>query len=173
METKWNGQTIETLLVGNYLNTLCISLKEKELLKEMGKWEKAICDRFTFLCLSWIKVLSDFTAMDERNEASVMLAKEIFEQDITFPVLEERREKTSTYPLLNEVNAQEVAAVFFVYLEQDAENRYQEFLLKLQKEHRTLQQNFTRVAMEWLQKVGKENPNLSWIRELPFCLPCI
>ena len=37
METKWNGQTIETLLVGNYLNTLCISLKEKELLKEMGK----------------------------------------------------------------------------------------------------------------------------------------
>lgn len=93
METKWNGQTIETLLVGNYLNTLCISLKEKELLKEMGKWEKAICDRFTFLCLSWIKVLSDFTAMDERNEASVMLAKEIFEQDITFPVLEERREK--------------------------------------------------------------------------------
>ena len=102
-----------------------------------------------------------------------MLAKEIFEQDITFPVLEERREKTSTYPLLNEVNAQEVAAVFSVYLEQDAENRYQEFLLKLQKEHRTLQQNFTRVAMEWLQKVGKENPNLSWIRELPFCLPCI
>lgn len=51
--------------------------------------------------------------------------------------------------------------------------KYQEFLLKLQKEHRTLQQNFTRVAMEWLQKVGKENPNLSWIRELPFCLPCI
>lgn len=93
METKWNGQTIETLLVGNYLNTLCISLKEKELLKEMGKWEKAICDRFTFLCLSWIKVLSDFTAMDERNEASVMLAKEIFEQDITFPVLEEKKGK--------------------------------------------------------------------------------
>lgn len=148
-------------------------LKGKRTFEGNGKMGKAICDRFTFLCLSWIKVLSDFTAMDERNEASVMLAKEIFEQDITFPVLEERREKTSTYPLLNEVNAQEVAAVFSVYLEQDAENRYQEFLLKLQKEHRTLQQNFTRVAMEWLQKVGKENPNLSWIRELPFCLPCI
>ena len=173
METKWNGQTIETLLVGNYLNTLCIFLKEKELLKEMGKWEKAICDRFTFLCLSWIKVLSDFTAMDERNEASVMLAKEIFEQDITFPVLEERREKTSTYPLLNEVNAQEVAAVFSVYLEEDAVNGYQEFLLKLRKEHRTLQQNFTRFAMRWLRDAGKKNPKLSWIREIKIWLPCI
>ena len=34
METKWNGQTIETLLVGNYLNTLCISLKEKMFLDQ-------------------------------------------------------------------------------------------------------------------------------------------
>ena len=48
MEIKWNGQTIENLLVGTYLNTLCISLKEKELLVEMEKWEKSICDRFTF-----------------------------------------------------------------------------------------------------------------------------
>ena len=35
MEIKWNGQTIENLLVGTYLNSLCISLKEKELLVEM------------------------------------------------------------------------------------------------------------------------------------------
>jgi len=173
METKWNGQTIETLLVGNYLNTLCISLKEKELLKEMEKWEKSICDRFTFLCLSWIKELSYFTTMDERNEASVMLAKEIFEHDITFPVLEEKQGKKRRYPNLRAVTAQEVAAVFSVYLEQDAENEYQEFLLKLQKEHRTLQQNFTRVAMRWLQKAGKENPRLSRIGEMQSWLPCI
>ena len=29
MEIKWNGQTIENLLVGTYLNTLCIALRER------------------------------------------------------------------------------------------------------------------------------------------------
>ena len=38
MEIKWNGQTIENLLVGTYLNTLCISLKEKELYVNKMEW---------------------------------------------------------------------------------------------------------------------------------------
>lgn len=45
---KMERQTIENLLVGTYLNTLCISLKEKELLVEMEKWEKPICDDLHF-----------------------------------------------------------------------------------------------------------------------------
>ena len=67
METKWDGDHRNSFGRKLFEYFPCISLKEKELLKEMGKWEKAICDRFTFLCLSWIKVLSDFTAMDERK----------------------------------------------------------------------------------------------------------
>lgn len=93
METYWNGETMENLLVGRYLNTLCISLNEKEILMEMKKWKKPVCDNFTFLCLSWLKTLSDFKVMDGRNEASVMLAKEIFQHDITFPVLQGRARK--------------------------------------------------------------------------------
>lgn len=170
METYWNGETMENLLVGRYLNTLCISLNEKEILMEMKKWKKPVCDNFTFLCLSWLKILSDFKVMDGRNEASVMLAKEIFQHDIEFPVL---RGKSGRYPQLKEVNAKEVSDILAVYLEQDTEEEYKEFLMKLCQEHRTLQQNFTRVAMKWLQEVEKENPKLSWIREMKICLPYI
>ena len=81
--------------------------------------------------------------------------------------------ETRKYPELNGLNANEVAAVFSVYLEEDAVNGYQEFLLKLRKEHRTLQQNFTRFAMRWLRDAGKKNPKLSWIREIKIWLPCI
>ena len=161
MEIKWNGQTIENLLVGTYLNTLCIALKEKELLVEMEKWEKPICDRFTFLCLSWMKEVSTFITTDARNEASVMLAKKIFEHNIEFPVLEEKHGETREYPELKSLNANEVVAVLAVYLEKDAANGYQEFLLKLRKEHRTLQQNFTRFAMRWLRDAAKEDTKLS------------
>ena len=101
--------------------------------------EYPVCDRFTFLCLNWMKELSAFTTTDARNEASVILAKKIFEHDIEFPVLEEKQGETRKYPELNGLNANEVAAVFSVYLEEDAVNGYQEFLLKLRKEHRTLQ----------------------------------
>lgn len=96
-----------------------------------------------------------------------------FEHDIEFPVLEEKQGETRKYPELNGLNANEVAAVFSVYLEEDAVNGYQEFLLKLRKEHRTLQQNFTRFAMRWLRDAGKKNPKLSWIREIKIWLPCI
>ena len=123
--------------------------------------EYPVCDRFTFLCLNWMKELSAFTTTDARNEASVILAKKIFEGE------------TRKYPELNGLNANEVAAVFSVYLEEDAVNGYQEFLLKLRKEHRTLQQNFTRFAMRWLRDAGKKNPKLSWIREIKIWLPCI
>ena len=53
--------------------------------------EYPVCDRFTFLCLNWMKELSAFTTTDARNEASVILAKKIFEHDIEFPVLEEKQ----------------------------------------------------------------------------------
>ena len=92
--------------------------------------EYPVCDRFTFLCLNWMKELSAFTTTDARNEASVILAKKIFEHDIEFPVLEEKQGETRKYPELNGLNANEVAAVFSVYLEEDAVNGYQEFLLK-------------------------------------------
>lgn len=123
--------------------------------------------------LNWMKELSAFTTTDARNEASVILAKKIFEHDIEFPVLEEKQGETREYPELNGLNANEVAAVFSVYLEEDAVNGYQEFLLKLRKEHRTLQQNFTRFAIRWLRDAGKKNPKLSWIREIKIWLPCI
>ena len=135
--------------------------------------EYPVCDRFTFLCLNWMKELSAFATTDARNEASVILAKKIFEHDIEFPVLEEKQGETRKYPELNGLNANEVAAVFSVYLEEDAVNGYQEFLLKLRKEHRTLQQKFTRFAMRWLRDAGKKNPKLSWIREIKIWLPCI
>ena len=76
--------------------------KEKELYGNKMEWadnrksvgrnllEYPVCDRFTFLCLNWMKELSAFTTTDARNEASVILAKKIFEHDIEFPVLEEK-----------------------------------------------------------------------------------
>ena len=135
--------------------------------------EYPVCDRFTFLCLNWMKELSAFTTTDARNEASVILAKKIFEHNVEFLVLEEKHGETREYPELKSLNANEVVAVLAVYLEKDAANGYQEFLLKLRKEHRTLQQNFTRFAMRWLRDAGKKNPKLSWIREIKIWLPCI
>ena len=135
--------------------------------------EYPVCDRFTFLCLSWMKEVSTFITTDARNEASVILAKKIFEHNIEFPVLEEKHGETREYPELKSLNANEVVAVLAVYLEKDAANGYQEFLLKLRKEHRTLQQNFTRFAMRWLRDAAKEDTKLSWIREIKIGLPCI
>ena len=50
--------------------------------KSVGRnlFEYPVCDRFTFLCLNWMKELSAFTTTDARNEASVILAKKIFDR---------------------------------------------------------------------------------------------
>ena len=77
--------------------------------------EYPVCDRFTFLCLSWMKELSTFITTDARNEASVILAKKIFEHNIEFPVLEEKHGETREYPELKSLNANEVVAVLAVF----------------------------------------------------------
>ena len=74
---------------------------------------------------------------------------------------------------LNTDSPRDVANALVSYLRADAEERYGTFLNALMMEHRTLQQNFTRMGMYWLKEDCRNRKDLSWICELPVYLPFI
>lgn len=63
--------------MSNFLNTLSSDERTKEFVAEMKKDHRTLQQSFTRLCMAWIADLAERQHYDDRNEASVKLAKEI------------------------------------------------------------------------------------------------
>lgn len=74
-------------VISNLLNTM--SFDEKKFCEMFGKEHRTLQQNFTRLCLVWIKHLSTVEHYDDRNEASVLISKEIVEkvQDLRVPFI--------------------------------------------------------------------------------------
>ena len=169
-----NGRDMEQLVAGIYLNNMCLD-RGNALAEEMAKKRKDIKTAFTYLILAWMEILSKMESYDARNEAAVQLAKKIYDRPVQLPelALTKTGQDQETERSLNTDSPRDVANALASYLRADAEERYGTFLNALMMEHRTLQQNFTRMGMCWLKKDCRSRKDLSWICELPVCLPFI
>ena len=169
-----NGRDVEQLVAGIYLNDMCLD-RGNALVEEMGKKRKDIKTAFTYLILAWMEVLSKMEYYDARNEDAVQLAKKIYDRPVSYPelVLAKNGLDQETERSLNTDSPRDVANALASYLRADAEERYGTFLNALMMEHRTLQQNFTRMGMCWLKEDCRNRKDLSWICELPVYLPFI
>ena len=169
-----NGKDVEQLVAGIYLNDMCLD-RGNALVEEMAKKRKDIKTAFTYLILAWMEILSKMESYDARNEAAVQLAKKIYDRPVQLPkiVLAKDIPAKETDGSLKTDAPQDVANALASYLRADAEERYGTFLNALMMEHRTLQQNFTRMGMCWLKEDCRNRKDLSWICELPVYLPFI
>lgn len=70
-----------------YVNN--ISFNPDEFVDEMSRQHRTLQQRYTFLCVAWLKKLADTEYYDGRNEASVKFAKSIKKEldDATFPYI--------------------------------------------------------------------------------------
>lgn len=169
-----NGRDVEQLVAGIYLNDMCLD-RGNALVEEMAKKRKDIKTAFTYLILAWMEVLSKMEYYDARNEDAVQLAKKIYDRPVPYPelVLEKNGLVQETERSLNTDSPRDVANALASYLRADAGERYGTFLNALMMEHRTLQQNFTRMGMCWLKEDCRNRKDLSRICELPVYLPFI
>lgn len=169
-----NGKEMERLVAGTYLNSMCID-RGKTLAEEMGKQGTDVKTAFTYLNLVWLEILSKMEYHDARNEASVQLAKEIYNRPVEPPkvtILKEVSEKETVRSVDSE-SPRDVAKALSTYLRADSAGRYAGFLQALMSEHRTLQQSFTRMGMCWLCADCRNRKNLSWICDIDAHLPFI
>lgn len=58
-----------------YVNNL--SFNPDEFIDEMSRQHRTLQQRYTLLCVAWLKKLADIEYYDDRNEASVKFAKSI------------------------------------------------------------------------------------------------
>lgn len=73
--------------ITQYVNNL--SFNPDEFVDEMSKQHRTLQQRYTLLCVAWLKKLADTEYYDGRNEASVKFAKSIKKEldDATFPYI--------------------------------------------------------------------------------------
>jgi len=77
-KSKDEQQTKElTKQIMNYLNS---GKSIDALIQSIGKEHRTLQQVFTNVCISWLKYCANLEHYDGRNEASVKLAKEIFEK---------------------------------------------------------------------------------------------
>lgn len=110
---------------------------------------REIKENFTYLAYGWMHALASSCDFDERNEGSVMMARDICLHIPEMPQINKLTYKGEHNMDVDTADISQVVCMMSVYLEADSENTYQDFLLYACNEHRTLQQSITRLFREW------------------------
>ena len=157
-----DGTRVQEILVGRYLNV--VTVDHTDFMRLMLKEDYRIRHNFMMLIGQWFLLLSAFSesvGWDERNEGSVKMSLELKPELL----------RTNLWPWIiykdstpNEVSVsvhdtESVERLFAAYLsktEWGICNPFRQFLIAMQKEDRTLQQTFTRFALEWCDWVVKK-----------------
>lgn len=96
------------------------------------------------MAFAWLKGLNETRYYDMRNEASVLLAWDVFSHTKEAPVLHAISGEEAMEAELDPYDDIQVERVMADYLEAGSTNAYQEFIDYALQSHRTLQQNLTR-----------------------------
>lgn len=157
-----DGKQVQEILVGRYLNV--VTVDHTDFMRLLLKEDYRIRHNFMMLIGQWFLCLSAFSeseGWDGRNEGSVKMSRELKTELL----------KTNLWPWIiykdsapNEVSVsvhdtESVERLFAAYLsktEWEICNPFRQFLIAMQKEDRTLQQIFTRFALEWCDWVVKK-----------------
>lgn len=154
-----DSSQMATLMGSYYVN--CCPYGHQTFLSALQGEEWEVQHNFTSLCLEWFTQLSVAELYDERNEDAVLLARKIASV-VDLELLVHQKSSTKDYPefmTINYVNGTSVEKAMAAYLNL-AVDSYQPFLQVMLNEHRTLQQNFSRLCGEWLVSV-ENNPKMT------------
>lgn len=157
-----DGMRVQEILVSRYLNVVIVD--HTDFMRLMLKEDYRIRHNFMMLIGQWFLWLSDFSGSmgwDERNEGSVKMSQELKPELLKINLWPWVMYKDSSP---NEVSVsvhdtESVVRLFAAYLsktEWEICNPFHQFLIAMQKEDRTLQQTFTRFALEWCDWVVKK-----------------
>lgn len=151
-----DGTEVAAVFIGLYLNRY--SRDYTNLFVRLSQENRNFEYNFTVLCLSWFLKLAQTDIYDDRNSASVRIARRMA-ASCKFNGLTYRYLGKCPYMGTQEVDVNSgdgMAAILkrFLYENCNSKAALEEldvFLSRAVREHRTLQQNFTRFCFGWFQ----------------------
>ena len=155
------GEAAEAFFL--YLNTF--SSVETAFCGEMMLRESDVKQNFTLLCVEWLKNLAVCDCYDERNEASVIYAREaaglLDESDI--PVRKKLGAGYVPKEFAFSMDDHAGAAEFMEYYLRCGKTD-DDFINAALRSHKTLQQTFTRLCCEWFKLLSGTDGGKKYIR---------
>ena len=171
IQNSADGMEIADIFIGLHLNRYSRSFSV--LFDRLAQENRNFEYNFTVLCLSWFLKLAQSVYYDDRNSASVQIARRMA-ASCKFNGLTYRYLRKCQYLGKQEVDidsGDDMAAMLkcFLYANSNSGAGLAEldaFLSKAAREHRTLQQNFTRFCFEWFRYLADHagESNASHIR---------
>lgn len=156
IQNSSDGMEVAGVFVGLHLNRYYRSFPV--LFERLAQENRNFEYNFTILCLSWFMKLAQAAMYDDRNSASVQIARRMA-ASCKFNGLTYRYLGKCQYMGTQEVDinsGDDMAAMLkrFLYENCNSKTGLEEldaFLSRAVREHRTLQQNFTRFCFEWFR----------------------
>ncbi len=151
-----DGTEVAAVFIGLHLNRY--SRDYTNFFTRLSQEKRNLEYNFTILCLSWFLKLAQADCYDDRNNASVRIARRMA-ASCKFNGLTYRYLGKCKYLGKQEVDidsSDDMAAMLkrFLYANSNSHAGLSEmdaFLSRAAREHRTLQQNFTRFCFEWFR----------------------
>jgi len=145
-----DGKEVADMFLGRYLNSFSYGIHE--FIHHMKKEEQEIQDNFTYLIFAWFQELSKVKVYDKRNEASVTIAKRICSCINEQPPFHKMKCTDLSEVESDYRDVEQMEKLMALYLVIGSESAYKDFIRVALTEHRTLQQNMTRLFMNWLEE---------------------
>ncbi|MDO4274890.1 MAG: hypothetical protein Q4D16_14580 [Eubacteriales bacterium] len=143
-----DGMDVAGVFMSSYINVL--GFKEEPFLHGMQRQSQEIQGNMTYLAFEWMHQLSKIKDFDGRNEASVLMARDVCLHVPEMPKLHVIPYSGETYMEVEISDDGQVVEMMTAYLAADSKNAYQDFLLYATIEEGTLQQTMARLFRMWL-----------------------
>lgn len=149
-----NGDAVATA-IGMYVNSYVYPTEK--FYTCMAARGRNVQHNFTMLCLEWFRRLSESRNYDERNAAAVKMTKKISEE-IRYESLERQKMANGWPPecYFDFRDDAEAVRLFEKYLRLSEDNEKFIYTM-LYGVHRTNQQSFSRLCLDWLKKAAEQS----------------
>ena len=156
-----DSKTIASIFASFYLNSGRTNWTP--MFDLLFKESRNIAYNFTVLCIEWFLALSKVNYYDDRNEASVMIGRKM-DSSCKFNGLSYRTNAKvpKVHLIVDGQSHADIAKMLSVFLKNADADRYSKspqdyFLDEMLHEHKTLQQNYSRLCFDWFNYLSKQN----------------
>lgn len=156
-----DGKDVANTIGGLYVNSY--SNPGKRFYECMSETKAEIQRDFTMLCFEWFVNLAEAKNYDDRNKSAVRYARNIRDifDGITFKEKVKTVKNGSIDYICNYRNDESVAQVIEAYLRYSEDNT--DFISGMLRQHKTLQQSFSRLCCRWFEYVGKQESEEGYV----------
>lgn len=156
VQNSSDGMEVANIFIGLHLNRYSRSFSA--IFERFSQENRNFEYNFTILCLSWFLKLAQVGIYDDRNSASIQIARRMAASGkfngLTYCYLGKRQYMGTQEVDIDSGDDMAVMLKRFLYENCSSKDGLEEldtFLSRAVREHRTLQQNFTRFCFEWFR----------------------